>query len=527
MKIKEQKQKIKKNCELCKDKNVVFGDGPLDANIMFIGEAPGFQEDLQGKPFVGRAGKFLDELLKTVNLNRKEVYISNIVKCLDGYSYVKTVDGWKRINWIYRNKYRGKVYCIDKKNRLTTAKILNAYRSLVKNKKMYKLSFISSRNNPKGLVGAILTEDHYVLTKNDWKQVRNLNIKKDRIHTGTFLPSHEIYEATIGILFGDGNITSNNLVINHSFKQKKYLLHLAKLFERENKIRKNNHANKYTSFVFNVPVKPYIRHLKNIFYKNKKKEITEENLKDYSIISLAYHFMDDGYLRIRPPRKPSAEIATLQFTKEELKKLSKKIKSLGIDNYINRNRIYFNVKNTRKLSKLIAPYIPKCMNYKIIPKHRKIKKRKLNKNPEPFYDSFELHQRKPSYKYVYDIEVEKYHNFLTHSGVVHNCRPPKNRDPTPKEIKQFYPFLDLEIKEIKPKIIIPLGRHASKTIFERYNLKFDGISSEHGKIYKVSTLFGEIKIAPMYHPAAAIYNPNLKDVLKEDLKNIIKKCKSY
>ncbi len=101
------------------------------------------------------------------------------------------------------------------------------------------------------------------------------------------------------------------------------------------------------------------------------------------------------------------------------------------------------------------------------------------------------------------------------------CRPPKNRDPTPEEINQFYPFLDLEIKEIKPKIIIPLGRHATKTIFERYNLKFDGISVEHGKIYKVSTLFGEIKIAPMYHPAAAIYNPNLKDVLKEDLKKII------
>ena len=59
---------------------LVFGDGPADAAILFIGEAPGKNEDLQGKPFVGAAGKFLNEMLTGIGLERKDVYITNIVK---------------------------------------------------------------------------------------------------------------------------------------------------------------------------------------------------------------------------------------------------------------------------------------------------------------------------------------------------------------------------------------------------------------------------------------------------------------
>lgn len=61
-------------------KNLVMGDGDLDADIMLIGEAPGKNEDEQGLPFVGAAGKFLNEMLSEVNLDRQDVYITNIVK---------------------------------------------------------------------------------------------------------------------------------------------------------------------------------------------------------------------------------------------------------------------------------------------------------------------------------------------------------------------------------------------------------------------------------------------------------------
>lgn len=59
---------------------LVFGDGSSDADIVFVGEAPGKNEDLEGKPFVGAAGKFLNQLLEMINIKRANVYITNIVK---------------------------------------------------------------------------------------------------------------------------------------------------------------------------------------------------------------------------------------------------------------------------------------------------------------------------------------------------------------------------------------------------------------------------------------------------------------
>ena len=59
----------------------VPGEGPADASIMFIGEGPGFHEDQQGRPFVGTAGRFLEELLASISLSREDVFITNVVKC--------------------------------------------------------------------------------------------------------------------------------------------------------------------------------------------------------------------------------------------------------------------------------------------------------------------------------------------------------------------------------------------------------------------------------------------------------------
>ena len=73
------------SCQKCaladKRTNVVFGVGPRDAEVMFIGEGPGENEDLQGEPFVGRGGKLLDDMLEIIGLDRTKVYVANIVKC--------------------------------------------------------------------------------------------------------------------------------------------------------------------------------------------------------------------------------------------------------------------------------------------------------------------------------------------------------------------------------------------------------------------------------------------------------------
>lgn len=69
-------------CSLCETRtNVVFGAGNETAEILFIGEGPGEQEDLTGNPFVGRAGKLLDDMLAIIDLDRTNIYIANMVKC--------------------------------------------------------------------------------------------------------------------------------------------------------------------------------------------------------------------------------------------------------------------------------------------------------------------------------------------------------------------------------------------------------------------------------------------------------------
>ena len=69
-------------CDLCETRtNLVFGDGDPHARILVVGEAPGKNEDLQGVPFVGAAGKFLNELLEDAGLRREEIFIANVLKC--------------------------------------------------------------------------------------------------------------------------------------------------------------------------------------------------------------------------------------------------------------------------------------------------------------------------------------------------------------------------------------------------------------------------------------------------------------
>ena len=81
----EELEKSIKNCNKCKlcktRQNIVFGVGNKNADIMFIGEGPGADEDRLGEPFVGRAGKLMNMAFQAIGLKREDVYIANIVKC--------------------------------------------------------------------------------------------------------------------------------------------------------------------------------------------------------------------------------------------------------------------------------------------------------------------------------------------------------------------------------------------------------------------------------------------------------------
>ncbi len=99
-------------------------------------------------------------------------------------------------------------------------------------------------------------------------------------------------------------------------------------------------------------------------------------------------------------------------------------------------------------------------------------------------------------------------------------RPPKNRDPLPDEIAAYAPFLDRQIEIIRPKVIATLGRFSMQYVMNRYGLDFelDSISRIHGRVFETEVNGEKVKVVPLYHPAAAIYNQELIKQLEVDFK---------
>lgn len=105
-------------------------------------------------------------------------------------------------------------------------------------------------------------------------------------------------------------------------------------------------------------------------------------------------------------------------------------------------------------------------------------------------------------------------------------RPQQNRDPLPKEIEIYGPFLDRQIDIIQPKVIVTLGRYAMGYIMKKFDLELElePIGQAHGKAYEARASYGPVKIVALYHPCVAIYNRSTLDTLKHDFQ-ILKKFK--
>jgi len=98
------------------------------------------------------------------------------------------------------------------------------------------------------------------------------------------------------------------------------------------------------------------------------------------------------------------------------------------------------------------------------------------------------------------------------------CKPPLNRDPEIKEIKACSPYLERQIKIIKPKIICSLGRYSMQFLMKKFGLadKIEQISKIHGSLFEIEIGSEKLKFVAFYHPAVATYNPNMKETLKKD-----------
>ncbi|OGM96619.1 MAG: hypothetical protein A3B86_00535 [Candidatus Yanofskybacteria bacterium RIFCSPHIGHO2_02_FULL_38_22b] len=101
-------------------------------------------------------------------------------------------------------------------------------------------------------------------------------------------------------------------------------------------------------------------------------------------------------------------------------------------------------------------------------------------------------------------------------------RPPMNRDPLPHEIESYSSYLDRQIEIIQPQVIATLGRFSMVYIINKFGLgsQLESISQMHGKILEAQINYGAVKIIPLYHPAVAVYNGNMKEDLKKDFETL-------
>ncbi|MGZ4371357.1 MAG: uracil-DNA glycosylase family protein [Gaiellaceae bacterium] len=133
---------------------------------------------------------------------------------------------------------------------------------------------------------------------------------------------------------------------------------------------------------------------------------------------------------------------------------------------------------------------------------------------EAFFDEVEIEDvtAQESTKTFFCIDVEGTHNFVTAGGIVHNCRPPGNRDPLPEEIQACESHLWRQIELIEPRVVATLGNFATKLLSGRPT----GITRVHGQEQEVTLGGRGVLLYPIYHPAAALYTPRMLDVLKDD-----------
>src|SRR5438477_1273936 len=311
-------------CERCRlaegRTQVVFGSGSPEADLMFVGEAPGFHEDQQGVPFVGQAGKLLEKLLLGIGLRREDVYIANVLKCLRYTALVQLGDGsWQRIGRLVRSRYSGTVMSVDDDGFLTPRRVTGWHETPLGGRRFFRLTYSSAKRAGAGRVSVQVTGDHPVLTERGFVAVEELT-SEDRVATGQGL-SALARDVVCGTLLGDGTLSarSSYLAFTHSPRQVEYARFkrdlLAELAPRETTLlvgavvggEKAHEVIQVRTLAHRA-----LRILRGDFY-GETKCVPAWLADQLNERMLAIWFMDDGHTRIRPGRQPLSEIATCGF----------------------------------------------------------------------------------------------------------------------------------------------------------------------------------------------------------------------
>ncbi|MDQ3881252.1 MAG: hypothetical protein M3295_09310 [Chloroflexota bacterium] len=414
---------------------------------------------------------------------------------------------------------------VDEDGNVVPRPVIGWHATPVAGRRVFRLTYRSAKHTGAGRVGVELTGDHPVLTPNGYVAAEKLK-PGQQIATGCALSS-VAHDVVCGTLLGDGSVRANSasLTFGHSQRQVAYARFKAELLaELEPRVDERMVA----AVAGGPPAYPvvHVRTLANRalgvlrsdFYQPQK--VVPNWLVDrLNERMVAIWFMDDGYTRIRPDRKPIAEIATVSFDDYGVQALLLGLARLGLPAKAARGRIYFDTAATETLSEKIAPFVPASMRYKLHPDvaaRVPFDPERLRIGPpRVLFDGVELEEvthRPRADSTFFCIDVEDTHNFITAGGIVHNCRPPGNRDPHPEEIDACQDYLLRQIELIEPRVVSTLGNFSTKLL----RADLTGITRLHGQP-EVRTIGPRaVRLYPLFHPAAALYTPRMLETLRED-----------
>ena len=419
---------------------------------------------------------------------------------------------------------------VDNQGRLVPRKVNGWHATPLADRRVFRLTYRSAKNAGAAKVGIQLTGDHPVLTERGFVPVGELEVA-DRIATGQGL-SALARDVVCGTVLGDGHLSaaSAHLSFSHSEKQAAYAEFKTDLLAELNPqvaefsvaavaggepcygvVQVRTHAHRALGV------------LRHEFYRSGK-VVPQWIADELNERMLAIWFMDDGYMRIRGGgRQPLAEIATVGFSSADLQVLLRALSRLGFPSKALRGRIYFDVPSTKALSERIAPFIPPSMRYKLHPDIESdipFDPRRLKAdNQQVVFDDVEVEDitDKPRADTTFFcIDVEQTHNFVTAGGVVHNCRPPGNRDPQPEEIDSCRPYLERQVDLIQPRVIATLGNFSTKLLTANPT----GITKVRGIPQEQMIGGRHLYLLPLFHPAAGLRTPRVAEQLREDFRQI-------
>lgn len=496
----------------------VFGAGDPEAALMLVGEGPGREEDLRGEPFVGRSGRLLDTLLsQEIGFDRAKCYIANTVKCLSGASPVQLADGsWAPIERLVHTRYAGRVRSVDAAGRLVTARVVGWHASPLAGRRVLRLAREPGAAPPEGgLAETRLTADHEVLTEHGWTPAGHLRTG-DRVATGHAVSSL-VRDLVAGAVLGDPAADVHRVAPAFAGTASVVAALRRELGSAVRSTRPGAMAAAGTAGAMaaaadvstgavdvDVAAVPAIGIIARGARPGSAGASGVPSWVEGPLTPrvVAAWFLGSGRLHVRPGRSWAAAIAVRGAREDALASVRRGLLDLGVETDAAPGEVRLGAVATRRLAVVIAPYVPPPARgllpagvARTVPFDPALL---MDSEPEVLYDHAvvdEVGAGDPGETF-FCLDVEDTHCFVSGGGVVHNCRPPGNRDPSGAELDACRGYLDRQLALVDPRVVVTLGNVAMRALLGTTK----GIRSMRGTTHP----FGRAWLVPTYHPAAAL-----------------------